>query len=897
MSTTGLCWFGKSICRGHSSPSPLFRWRQRCLALPEQLPEHKIEGMKRYLLITVAAVVVIVASGIAILSGRVDSFRPKIQAELQDKLKRPVTLGHLGLKLFPLSIEIDGFSLGDDPAFAPAQAFATASKVYVSAELFSLLGGNPQVKEVILDQPQIELIRNAAGKWNFSSLGGGSASGGGNSQFALDKLEIKDGRVALTDALHQQARNVYDHIDLTMNDFSQDKAFSVDLGVHLPGEGKQLAEFKGKVGPLTSSPPPVVGRLSLQQVSLSAVNRFAAGALPANTDSVLSGATDVDTSGGKIGAKGDLEMANTMIRGSKLDYAIKAKYELSADQKFDSVSVKSMNLALGSTTLDASGTINNAAKPAILDLQVKTNDSSLTELAKLAGSIGVAFNPDYKVDGRLTLNVSAKGPASAPQLNGNITLKNVSASGGAIKEPVATPEIDLALTPQSIVSNTFTAKSGSTSLDASVTLMNYSTKDPVADVMLRSTNAQIAELLNIAKAYGVSATQGVSGTGTLSIDVHAHGDTAHPEALTYAGTASLQEANITTPQLTKPVLIHSAKAQFSQNSVALTNLSAAVGGTTLSGTLSANNFAAPVLQFALAVDKIDTDELQNLLAKRPPAKSAAPASSPSFLNTMTGGGTLSANTIKAQQIVLTSVSTTAKLDHGLITLSPLSAGAFNGKINGSLAADLRPATPDCSVNAKLTGMDANSLLSAVSSLKNELYGSLGATTKLKFALASGNDLAETLNGSVDFALANGELKNVNILGEVSKFESFLGGKTASASSGSSTKLTQFSGSLNIVNGVASTNNLKAVTDSGTIAANGSLNLVNQGLDMHMTAGLGGGLAIPVLVTGTTEHMKFAPDMQALAKKNLGGVLGAITGKNADAKTLDSILGGFVKKKQ
>jgi hypothetical protein len=150
---------------------------------------------------------------------------------------------------------------------------------------------------------------------------------------------------------------------------------------------------------------------------------------------------------------------------------------------------------------------------------------------------------------------------------------------------------------------------------------------------------------------------------------------------------------------------------------------------------------------------------------------------------------------------------------------------------------------------------------------------------------------------VDFALANGELKNVNILGEVSKFQSLLGGKPISSSSDGSTKLKQFSGTLNIASGVATTNNLKAVTDSGTIAANGSLNLVNQGLDMHMTAGTGG-LMIPVLVTGTTEHMRFAPDMDALAKAKLGGVVGALTGKNPDAKTaLDSILGGFVKKKK
>jgi uncharacterized protein involved in outer membrane biogenesis len=865
--------------------------------------------MKRILLIAVVAIVVILGGGIALLSSRVDSFRPKIQAELQQKLNRPVTLGHLGLQLFPLSIEVQGFTLGDDPSFASSQPFATASKVFVSAELFSLLSGNPQVNEVILDQPQIELIRNAQGKWNFSSLGNGSSSNGGNSKFTLDKLEIKDGKVALTDALHQQARGVYDHIDLNLTDFSQDKPFGVDLAVHLPGTGKELAEFKGKVGPLTPASstaiPAVVGHLSLEQVSLAGVNRFAAGALPANTDSVLSGGTDVDTSGGHLSAKGDLDMEQTAIRGSKLDYPIKAKYELSADQIFDKLAIKSANITLGPTTIDASGNIDNTAKPAILDLQLKTNDSSLTELAKLAGAAGVAFNPDYKVDGRLTLDVSAQGPADAPQLSGNVSLKNVSASGGEIKEPVSTPEIDLALTPQSIVSNTFTAKSGNTALDVAFTLMNYTTKDPVADVSLRSANAQIAELLNIAKAYGVGATQDVNGTGTLTIDVHAHGDTAHPDALTYAGTASLQDANVTTPQLTKPLIIHSVNAQFSQNSVALTNLSGAVGGTTLSGTLSANNFSAPVLQFALAADKIDTDELNTLVAKTPaksPALPAAPSSSPSVLNTITGGGTLSVNTIKAQEIVLTAVSTKVALDHGLITLSPLTAGAFNGKINGTLAADMRPATPECSVNAKLSGMDANALMSAVSSMKNELYGSLGATTKLKFALASSNDLAKSLNGTVDFALANGELKNVNILGEVSKFKNLLGG-ASSSSSGSSTPLKQFSGTLNIANGVATTNNLKAVTDSGTIAANGSLNLVSQAIDMHMTGGLGGGINIPVLVTGTTAQMHFAPDTQALAKMklgNAGSLLNGLTGKNPDAKQtnpLNSILGGFTKKKQ
>ena len=697
----------------------------------------------RYVLIALAVVVVLLGAGFVYVSATIDNYRPKIQAELQQKLNRPVTLGHLGLRLIPLSIRIEGFSIGDDPSYGSAQPFAQASQVYVSASLFSLIGGSPQVEDVILDQPQIELIRNAQGKWNFSTLGGSSSSSSGNSKFTLDKLQITDGKVAMTDMLHHEPRSVYDHIDLKLTDFSQNKKFGVEVGLHLPGEGKQLAEFKGDVGPLTqgsnSSLPPVTGHMTLEQVSLAAVNSFAAGTIPAQTDSTLSGSADVDTSGGNIMAKGDLKLDNTTIRGAKIGYAIKTKYDVSTDQAFNKIAIKSANLELGPTTFDASGSINNTAKPAILDMQVKTNDSSITELAKLAGALGVAFSPQYKIDGRLSVNVAAKGPTTAPQLNGTITAKNVSASGGEIKEPVSTPEVDLTLTPQSIVSNTFSARSGATALDVAFTLSNYTSKDPIADVTLRSSNAQIAELLNIAKAYGVSTAQGMTGTGTLSINVHAHGDTAHPNLLTYAGSGSIQNAIISTPELTKPVGVRSANAQFSQNSVALSNLSATVGATTLSGTLSAKNFAAPDVQFALAADKIDTDEMEKLVAPssaKPATPAAKPANQPGMLQSMTGGGTLSVGTLKAQQIVLTAVSTKATLNHGLITLSPLSAGAFNGKINGTMTADMRPNVPQCSVNAKLTGMDANALLSAVSTVKNELYGSLNANTNLKFALAS-----------------------------------------------------------------------------------------------------------------------------------------------------------------
>jgi hypothetical protein len=208
-----------------------------------------------------------------------------------------------------------------------------------------------------------------------------------------------------------------------------------------------------------------------------------------------------------------------------------------------------------------------------------------------------------------------------------------------------------------------------------------------------------------------------------------------------------------------------------------------------------------------------------------------------------------------------------------------------------------------------------------------LYGTLGANTSLSFTLGPSTDLAKSLNGNLDFQITNGQLKNVNILNEVAKIGKFL--SSAPAQSGSGTALRKFTGTLSIKNGVASTNNLTAALDTGSLAATGQLSLVDQGLNMHLNAVLGsqasqtvggsgiggflstalsnsnGELVIPVNVRGTTSHPVFTPDLQAMAQmktKNLlptsgdptqltSGLVGAISGKKGAGSVLNQVIGG------
>ncbi|MBV9500225.1 MAG: AsmA family protein [Acidobacteriaceae bacterium] len=839
------------------------------------------------IVISIVVVVLIVTIVAAALLVNVDKYRPRVQAELQNKLDRPVTLGHLSLRLFPLSIRVDGLTIGESPAFSSSQPFAQAAQVYVSARLFSLIRGNPEVRELDLNRPRIELIRNSAGGWNFSTIGKANQANtqtttqpsSKTEEFTLNKLKIADGQVGVTDQLTRSPRSVYDHIDLLLTDFGPNKQFGLDLGMHFPGPGKELFAFKGKAGPLQAGNTvavPIDGRFTLQEVSLAGVNHFSPGALPANTDSIISGYGNISSAGTLVSCKGDLKLEDTMIRGAKLGYPVEATYDLSDDRKEDQIQIRSGFVKLGATSFSVSGEVAAGAKPMNLNVRLTTNNSSISELAKLAGAAGVAFNPAYQVSGTVSADITAKGPATAPQLNGNLSARQLNIRGGEIKEPVSVPQIALTLTPDAVVSSPFTAQSGSTALTGSFTLSHYATPNKNIDAIIKTNGANIAELLNVAKAYGVTAAEGATGSGTLSMNVHVQGPLSQPAQLVYAGTANIPSATLATKSLTQPLVINSANLQFAQNSASL-----------------------------------------------------------------------AAAALKAEGFALSNVRANARFGPGLVQLSPVTADIFGGKANGVISMDTKPVHPLCSVNLKTSGVDTNALLSAVSSAKDTLYGSLASESNVHFNLESGAELAKTLNGTVNFNVTNGHLKNTNLMNELSRVGKFVGSTATQSASG--TALKQLSATLNIVNGVATTNNLKAVLDAGSLSANGSMNLVTQALDMHMTAVLSNGtskavggtqvggflntalannkgeLVLPVIVTGTTAHPVFAPDVEAIAKmkatnllpttsglagsalgqKGVGGVVGGLLGqpsnhpgqqKNQQQNPVNSLLNQFGQKK-
>src|SRR6202007_1849854 len=89
--------------------------------------------------------------------------------------------------------------------------------------------------------------------------------------------------------------------------------------------------------------------------------------------------------------------------------------------------------------------------------------------------------------------------------------------------PVQIPSVNMNLTPSQIQSNPFNVTSGGTTLNAQFALRNYLSPAPVVDATVRAPNAQLPAILALAKAYGVTSLDKVSGEGTLNLDMHAAG--------------------------------------------------------------------------------------------------------------------------------------------------------------------------------------------------------------------------------------------------------------------------------------------------------------------------------------------------------------------------------------
>lgn len=218
------------------------------------------------------------------------------------------------------------------------------------------------------------------------------------------------------------------------------------------------------------------------------------------------------------------------------------------------------------------------------------------------------------------------------------------------------------------------------------------------------------------------------------------------------------------------------------------------------------------------------------------------------------------------------------------------------------------ALPDLLSTAKAYGVTGLDKISGAGTLKVDLHAA-GSLQVLKSA-----EFVKALNGTLNLNFNNMRYAGSDIGYQVASIGGFL--KPGEKDQGY-TNISRMTGDIAVKNGFAQTNNLLATLDIGNIGVTGTTNLVNEALDLRVTAvlskdfsqqaggtGIGGymntalannqgELVIPAIVTGTFENPKFTPDLQKVAQMKLKGLVPSL---NNPSGGVAGILGGLLGQK-
>src|SRR5690242_8202918 len=423
------------------------------------------------IIVGIIVVVLIAIILVAPLVIDVNRYHGLVQTQLEKALGRPVTFGQMHLSLFPPSVTMDNVAIAESPAFGGG-VFAGTRAISASVKLLPLLSKDVQIQSLELKDPQVQLIRTPQGVWNFSTLGQQQAAAQppgtpppaqtkpspqpsqpapekkSDQGFVLSNLKITNGTVTLDDR-QKKFKGTYNNIDATLKGYAPGKPFDLSLAMHLPGPGAELMQLSGTAGPIADNndllQTPFDGKLELKEVSLGGVQKALNQPALSEIQGTASGTVSVKNQNGTLASNGSVKLEDGVVRGVKIGYPITLDYKVTDQLKSDLIQIASAKLLLGTTPISLAGTINAAPTPSVVDLKITAKNASLEEAARLASAFGVAFNPGMKVSGELNADLSAKGPANLPQLDGKLALNNLRVSGGDLKQPVDVKGLELAM--------------------------------------------------------------------------------------------------------------------------------------------------------------------------------------------------------------------------------------------------------------------------------------------------------------------------------------------------------------------------------------------------------------------------------------------------------------------
>ena len=394
--------------------------------------------MKRFLIISGIIVAVLLLLVVLVpLFVNVDSFRPELEKKLSAALNRNVQIAKLDASILSGGASASDITIADDPAFNKGP-FLRASSVKVGVELIPLIFSRQlKVTSITVQKPEITLLKNSAGKWNYSTLGAkkeknsADSSGKAAPEVSVGKFEIADGtvRVGRSSGHATGKESVYQNVNLVAKNISTSTAMPFTLSAALPSGGK--LELEGQAGPLNpadSSKSPLDAKVTLKHVDLGTTGFVDPG-------SGLGGTLDFDgqvkSDGHRLHSEGKANAAGLrVVKGSqpaKQPVSVDYKSDYALDSETGNVNA---NLRTGNSVTNASGTLSAKGEDMLANLKIQGKDMPVNDVQGLLPAFGVMLPSGASLQGGvINMDLTAEGPLDRLIINGPLNISGTHLSG------------------------------------------------------------------------------------------------------------------------------------------------------------------------------------------------------------------------------------------------------------------------------------------------------------------------------------------------------------------------------------------------------------------------------------------------------------------------------------
>jgi AsmA protein len=452
--------------------------------------------MKSALKIVAIVVIVLLVVAIALpFIIDVNVFRPTIESDLSAALGRQVKVGNLSLSILGGRVAADDLSIADDPAFSK-DPFIHAKALGVGVELIPLIFSKQlRVTDLTIEQPQVSLLRTADGKWNFSTLGSkadktASKSSSANPDLSMGKLSVKEGSVSIVNISTRAKPQVYQNVNITVQNFSFTSNFPFTLSAGLPGGGNiKLDGAAGPIGAADAALTPVQAKITVTGLDLAA-SGFVEPASGIAGIADFNGTMSSDGRAARSDGTASVQKLKVSPKGSPAGREVVVKFATAYDLPKQAGQLTQGDVSIGKALAKLTGSYQTQGASTILNMKLNADSMPVDDLVAMLPALGVTLPSGSTLKGgTLTADFTIVGPLDKLVINGPVKMANTQLSG-----------FDMG-SKMSAISALTGAKTGS-----DTTIQNLSADAHVAPDGINTQNVN----LNI-PSLGV-----VTGSGTIS---------------------------------------------------------------------------------------------------------------------------------------------------------------------------------------------------------------------------------------------------------------------------------------------------------------------------------------------------------------------------------------------